>query len=826
MDHVPAELFPQSDQDKYFDVAYTDRWECLKPIIVKLYMGDYGKGGRTTTINQVADFMRANYSFHAAPTEYPGRFRAWNINKRVVKDMKDDVTNAFANRKQPGTSTSRGNITQEGHSQRLCPKEAGRIHPVPGPVQTLTPGLLSSWNLPYEAFISSIYQDVNKPSPFGPLSTTPGYLNIESPSPLTPGREMAGPSPNMQLVYQQAKENRATLLLQGRLEDLIIGMCKEDRKLIFDYYHDFYIHGLVMAKNWGRDQPDRQPTLTPAVATKEGIEIEDPTTPSAYLNLPLSSSVSTSPVRIDVLDAPTKLCNLAVDVSSPKGGARREDIPVNLPPEETAIFSFTEELRQSIISSSFTSTEVNDLPVAQDIIADVIKNDPTALELDAWKLAIMSGNPELLESLRDNNNGKLPDGIDSIHPFHLAASFLDGSRSCCMIFEILSDILGFGYTLHHNVDNFGHTILDTLMVSILRSHSSISPDVLSHGFHRFLGEENDICGRWDPETPKIRELFRQGFSRIPSEWKHPLCHTAVQTICHSIDAIFGTTCVPNINQKSGLFIRRCTECGMELRLGPLHALVMTTFYLAQLGMSGETLFGPLAVLVRLVGFGADVSLTANVSLEELLGASEAGTCHHSHLSPIELMRRIPQDVINDWSDDCKVGWNCFAETLTRAETDKYFGLNNRSALDSDDEQHRCDSTLKLGDERFCAWLNFSRLDSEIGLISATVQNELVTYRRMKDDDPWVSKNFSMKALEAWLLGHTGNFLTPMVKDQMVQTHSQCGWFSCTNLFLCPMLLARTRPLGNSDIMMFGFFEGYGLSSRLGNQLNRLNSASL
>ncbi len=64
--HIPPELYPQSDQDKYLNIAHKDRWECLKPVIVELYEGSYGAGGRTLTLNQVVDFMKANYSFHAA----------------------------------------------------------------------------------------------------------------------------------------------------------------------------------------------------------------------------------------------------------------------------------------------------------------------------------------------------------------------------------------------------------------------------------------------------------------------------------------------------------------------------------------------------------------------------------------------------------------------------------------------------------------------------------------------------------------------------------------------------------------------------------------
>lgn len=65
MDNIPEELRPKSVQEKYLDVAYKERWEHLKQVIIELYIGNYGKGGRATTLTQLADFMKTYYSFHA-----------------------------------------------------------------------------------------------------------------------------------------------------------------------------------------------------------------------------------------------------------------------------------------------------------------------------------------------------------------------------------------------------------------------------------------------------------------------------------------------------------------------------------------------------------------------------------------------------------------------------------------------------------------------------------------------------------------------------------------------------------------------------------------
>lgn len=77
-----------------------------------------------------------------------------------------------------------------------------------------------------------------------PKVSTPAYLNIGSPAAISPGREVAPPSPNMQLVYERARRDRAMLLLQGetrgvRLQDrykqLFDSMCDEDCRYMTAY---------------------------------------------------------------------------------------------------------------------------------------------------------------------------------------------------------------------------------------------------------------------------------------------------------------------------------------------------------------------------------------------------------------------------------------------------------------------------------------------------------------------------------------------------------------------------------------------------------------
>ncbi|KAH6974421.1 hypothetical protein BKA56DRAFT_634330 [Ilyonectria sp. MPI-CAGE-AT-0026] len=744
MDPVPVELLPQSHEAKFLHIAHKDRWHHLKPVIVQLYTGNYGRGGKSTTITQVVEFMKANYSFHAAQSEYPPRFRAWNINKRIEKDVKDDITSALGRRKRPGTSTSQVTIQQSGRNKPFDVKKLKRHLKDKGrsnPVESLAPGLLSSWNLPYAAFISSIPKNPDQPSPFGPLDTTPEYLNIHSPEALTPGREAAGPSPNMQLVYQKVKEDRASLFLQGRLKELVVSMCREDRR---------YNWGL---EPWG---VSTDPIIT---STPPGCNATSPWTPSAFLDFSPSPSPSPSPFE------PSQLCRWSIHVA----GVDCESVDSEL---------------LSAASSSF-------------------------------RLAIMAGNNDLLHHLFDEN-GEAPDGINDIHPFHLAASFLDGGHTCCMTFVTLTKILGPAYNFYYNIDNLGHTILDTLIVSILRSHTSLAPEAVSYGFHspsRFPGEEKDICGRWDADHQTVRELFKQGYNRIPTKWKHPFCHTVVQAVCHSIIIIFASPSSPNIDALSGLFLRRCTECGLELKLGALHTLVVTAFYLGQLGMPGETLFGALAVWVCLLNIGADACQKVNISVEEILRTSEPGRCHHKLLSASELMQVVPDNIIKGWSTKCQTGWTCVYRALVQAEDDKdqiqSFHSDRRVSGEPIEEvvAGSKPASPRSPDKEECImendphwWIDFPCNGPEIGLLWATIQTELLTYRQVSNGDAWISDNFSMEALRTWLEGNSTFFLTPLVQSQMMKKHSRCGWFHDSDSCICPTAQeVCVQPLMNMDI---------------------------
>ncbi|CAF3626357.1 unnamed protein product [Fusarium graminearum] len=710
--NVPPELFPQSEDDKHLRTKHKDRWDLLKPVIVELYTGNYGKNDKPPTIAQIVAFMKKHYSFHAAASEYPHHFRAWKVSdRRLTKAKLNEIAVALERHPTAEMSTSKVSLKRGACEAKLDVRQVKRHlanDNSSSKPEIMQSGWLSSWTLPYAAFVSTLPKNPDAASPYG-------------------------------------------------------------TQICVDYFHEFYMHGFLTAKNWG------SPPSIINVPTPSGF------TPSAFFEFPSSPLLTDASNHIDIINPPTNLCRWSIHVKE----IEYEPLPEEQPDSFPTSMSFPECLQNSISTGDFTELRNDNLPLSHETIVHSLTKNPKALELDSWKLAIMAGNDDLLYHLgRGKNRKQIQEEIKSIYPYHLAASFLNGGGPCCAIFYALDSVVGRSYLLQHNNNDLGHTILDSLLVSILRSHTSVQPEMVSDEFRalsRFPGEEKDICGRWDADSPEVRGLFAQGYARIPTRWKHPFCHSAVQAVCHCALSLFAPLTRANINCESGLFVRRCTECGMGLKLGPLHALVSTAFFLGQFGMPGETLFGPLAILVCLINMNVDVNMRMNISLEEILRTSEPERCHHRSMTAVDMMMCIPASVVRNWTNACQVGWDCLLHTLRLAESS-----DTENSYRHDRDSPECELSARETDgESQSSVCEFQGLHDDeifkcthkmIGILWATIQAEFLTYRRLTVNDPWISKMFQMVALQAWLKGETQGFNTPLVVQGMMKIHSRCGWF--------------------------------------------------
>jgi hypothetical protein len=222
---------------------------------------------------------------------------------------------------------------------------------------------------------------------------------------------------------------------------------------------------------------------------------------------------------------------------------------------------------------------------------------------------------------------------------------------------------------------------------------------------------------------------------------------------------------------------------LKLELGPLHTLVVVAFYLAHQGMRDETLFGPLAILVCLLSLGANSDLVTAISIKDILGGAEPGECYHRPMSAAELMEAVPYPIISRWSHECQTGWHCILDVLRLRETDasrkESTGAEDTSPVEPTEYSDSCHLEDFIGCTIHDDWLLWPRGTPILGTLWATIQVELLTYRRIEIGQPWVSDKFSMVALREWLEGTTYAFDTPLLTGGLLEAYSGCcGWFLC------------------------------------------------
>jgi hypothetical protein len=471
--------------------------------------------------------------------------------------------------------------------------------------------------------------------------------------------------------------------------------------------------------------------------------------------------------------------------------------------------TFEEKLQAALENNRFSNLDINNLPMAIAKIVKATRSSPRELLQESFAFSLVARNEELFWNLL-GKMGSLSFEDTGIYPLHLLTSFLDGSKTCCNLLDAaLNQLAEYSRIDKIYVNNHGHTVLDNLFISILKGHTSCLPRVVNDKVSktkRFTGEEVDICGRWDADSHCVRELFAEGHSTIPIEWKHMFCHTSVQTICHCIGRLFGPMFAPDINTPSGLFMKKCEACGMKLQVGPLHSLVLTACHLAQSGCPGENLFGMLACLVCLLVNGADPLQTAPISLAALMRTDSAIDCSHEDIDPVQLAERVPSSLIAGWTDDATLGWKVFCTMLRwarderrpssktspskfskgKAREDPYqlfmepMDEETDEQTDDDEESEDTDSNDDDVDEELCPHIkpdtdNFYGRSKAIGTMWAAIQTELLTYRRLTDGEPWISENFDLQSV---LEGLNNGGLLPikLVEEDMMAPFCQCGRF--------------------------------------------------
>ena len=604
------------------------------------------------------------------------------------------------------------------------------------------------------------------------------------------------------------------------------------------WMYQFWLFSFKTAKHWGRGPRNWTADILgfQDYHQRTTISISSPNTPGAGVGTPASQftprtdEMANNSAESDARE-PSSLCRWSIHCkqiyfeelpTSPRSSP--EDLNLHDEaswPEWSASrpsITLTEKLCDNLQSNDFSSIEQNKLPIAVDLVAAAARHSPDELAIEAVGFTIMGRNAELLETRLMKRDVDLDSS--GLYPFHLAISYLDGAKTCCVILDTLLRYRPLSLRKLY-LNDLGHTILDQLMIAILKGHTSCSPSVVDNHFKkdkRFAGEEVDICGRWDADSNCIRTLMAKGTAGIPFKWKHMFCHTSVQTICHCIGIIFGPDWGPNINAPSGLFVRHCSSCGLKMELLPLHTLVFVGLHLSQSGCKDENLFGILACLLCMLSNGANPLMKAAISLQALLSDDGGSECNHEELNPAEFAQRLFTSWPSMVTDELEIGWQVVCQVLKRSQSEwNADGSRRRTAPKDGDYDDDSESSSESGQDAMSidseASINSSenemstneegesgekhnciRCECEIrhffgrskGLASlwASIQTELLTYRRLEEGDRWISQNFDMKALNESLT--RGSKLDiALVRNKMMKPYCSGGEFPDACL-ACPV----------------------------------------
>jgi hypothetical protein len=479
------------------------------------------------------------------------------------------------------------------------------------------------------------------------------------------------------------------------------------------------------------------------------------------------------------------------------------------------------QLRNALEHNDFSITSTTDLPIAIPEIAKAAdKERSNELLLESLGFSIMSRNlVQVMVVLRQLKSKDID--LSSLHPFHLATSFLDGSKFCCGVVYELAEQITASEVHKMYLNEYGHTILDNLMITIIKAHTSAKPVVVDKNFKdtaRFVGEEVDICGRWDADSPCVRQLYAHGLVSIPSSWKHKFCNTSIQAICHCIDRLFRH--MPNrrlLDTPSGLYTRQCfsIDCGKKLQLPPLHSLVMTAYHLATQGRDGEDLFGILACALCLIFHGFDPSIRADISVAALLSLNSFVECDHVEHTAAELAEEIMvMSAFEIWNTQIKTGWIVLTSILRRCEVAHVEHVSKK-----DYKQDSLDNCVAswLGElHENTHFMGFTEPDDglkdthilnecrspcfierkHLGALWSSVQAEFLSYRRLNDGLGWMSQYFSMETLREQL-GEGEDPAVGYTEHNLLKAHCACHSFG---RFWPPMLSeAVDSDLANLEV---------------------------
>ncbi|MCJ1437103.1 hypothetical protein MMC27_006488 [Xylographa pallens] len=777
------------------NTPFDKKWVILEPIIKRLYVDE------DRELPEVIEIMRTRYGFQAENAQYKYHVnKKWKFRKNISTPKKEALVKIRQTRAALGKATTfrsqqqDRNIDEKKLRRHLKDsmrrgdalkynrqRGAEELSMLSGSSFLLANSIFLNWNMPYGTMRAFIARN---PAPSPMSISTPSDIVVATPQPLDALSPANAPSPLTQLHNMKETMDRARMFVEGRFGPLVKSMRQEEREVMSRWMYQFWSYGFKSAKCWGRG---------PREWTAEMLDIGNFQTTSPLLNVRISTQsidAVTSPNVMNILQAPSLLCHWSIhyDQVMPYEACRSRSRSPELDPDpfdETSwrpwpimeqAKPYQERLLDSLANNHFSNISAANLPVAVPQIIKASRDSNEKLPEEALGFSIMARNSALLKSLlfrlSELEDQASADNFRKLNPLHLATTYLDGARSCCSIInELLYASADFNIDLNFriaSVNNLGHTVFDNLMINILKSHTSVTPGFVDDSLREetgFPAEDVDICGRWDADSDCIRSLYSRGIARIPLAWKHKFCNTSIQALTHSINMLHdyavdsGQDSICEV--PSGLFLKRCVSCGLKLQSTSLHTLVIVAFTLAKFGTKDEDLFGIVVILLCMLELDADPLITAELSPSMLFPDEDFDMinvpgCDHQELSAAQLAESVPLSYIRQWSNLAKTGWNIFCLVLGRSEK----------------QWKAWDPPWNAITE--CDHKSFFGSDYSLRILCSAVQTEALTYRRLKEGDPWMSPNFDMYALLNGL--RQGNEVcVNLVKDDMIEV-CECGVF--------------------------------------------------
>ncbi|KAK7983393.1 hypothetical protein PG989_010795 [Apiospora arundinis] len=709
--------------------------------------------------------MKDEYSFDASGRQYKYHMKKWGMNKNISSTAKDQVIKALEKRERKGKATGIVRYKGEAVDKKKLTRYMKSLAQVE-PKLSRDEIIFARGDVPRHAFNAA--QGVpNHPSPAGTDGSTPSAISILSPpqmqsgpSPATTQSPFNAPTPTTMAIRRKTMDNRAASLLGGRYRDFLGGMSAAELRISTAWLDQFWYFAFKTFKHWGKG---------PRVWTPDMLQFSDllnlassPNTPGAIAGI--NDHTSRMDIRFsdgDCRAEPTALCRWSIHVSEeafrydripspPQEPSDHYDIndPEGWPswPEESSNADPVAHLQSALQTNAFSNIEIEQLPLSFPQVAEAAAQSPDEVLVESVGFAIMARNENLLSDLLVQNKSSETFNLGKLYPYHLAASYLDGAKSCCTIIHtLLRDTTARNIIGNLYINNSGHTILDSLMMNILKAHTSCLPETVDpefRGLRQFVGAEVDPCGRWDADAPCIRNSNESSPGVIPQSWKHMFCHTSVQAVCHSITFIFEHLGVHKIDTPSGLFVKSCGHCGNRLQPLPLHTLYASS------------------------STGQILSRKPTCPPQALIGADEGESCTHKPLDPLQLARYVPQNITMTWTKEVQLGWDVFLAVLQLAQQGVY-------GDDDEDVDEDVDDDIEPDLEPLCYHHDGK---TSIGALWASIQTEYLTYRRLKEGDPWISENFSMISIIEDLRDGRNFTSLPLIDRKMMKPYCECGLF--------------------------------------------------